>query len=42
MMEVFMLRAAKAQQASESAKRRTTIERINADRLDINSKIEGN
>jgi len=28
-------------QASESAKRRSIIEQINADRLDINSKIEG-
>jgi len=37
-----VFRAAKAHQASESAKRRATIEKLNANRLDINNQIEGN
>jgi len=37
-----LVRSTKAYQAEESAKRRTVIEQLNDERLDINSKIEGN
>ena len=41
-VQLCMLRAAKAHQTAESARRRGIIEEMNAQRLGINSQIESN